>query len=136
MTLGNDLEGAVFLYKDTADRALLELALQIVGEKMGSEQRDAASVAMQIVSESVGIRDFGVPSIPRLEGLLMRVFNGYRKEELSGKNEEGQGLLHFAVILGMWEFVGLLVMMGVDGQDRDNGGFTSWDMVWVMDLGY
>lgn len=44
----------LFTYKDTSDRSLLELALQVVGMQMTGRIEDAAAIAMRIVANGSG----------------------------------------------------------------------------------
>ncbi|KXS20058.1 hypothetical protein M427DRAFT_52324 [Gonapodya prolifera JEL478] len=45
----------LFLYKDDSDRALLELALQVVGIRLSGTIDDARSVALRIIAEQTGV---------------------------------------------------------------------------------
>ncbi|KAG8908048.1 SPT3 Dosage dependent suppressor of Ty-induced promoter mutations-like protein [Tulasnella sp. 403] len=65
MTTGNEMDGLLglgpgpglqwFTYLDNADRALMELALQVVGVKMTGRIEEAKSVAMRIVGTGSGL---------------------------------------------------------------------------------
>ncbi|BGP56871.1 SPT3 Dosage dependent suppressor of Ty-induced promoter mutations-like protein [Rhodotorula sphaerocarpa] len=49
----------LFTYKDTSDRSLLELALQVVGMQMTGRIEDAAAIAMRIVANGSGAGNNG-----------------------------------------------------------------------------
>ncbi|KAJ3040499.1 SPT3 Dosage dependent suppressor of Ty-induced promoter mutations-like protein [Rhizophlyctis rosea] len=55
-------EGGVFTYKDDSDRALMELALQVLGLRMTGKVEDARQIAMRIVANSAGGGNGGTPS--------------------------------------------------------------------------
>ncbi|KAI8816046.1 uncharacterized protein EV422DRAFT_501642 [Fimicolochytrium jonesii] len=49
-----DNSDVVFTYKDDSDRALMELALQVLGLRMTGKLEDARQIAMRIVSDPTG----------------------------------------------------------------------------------
>ncbi|TPX59542.1 hypothetical protein PhCBS80983_g02410 [Powellomyces hirtus] len=50
-TVGPTTDTATFTYKDDADRALMELALQVLGLRMTGKLEDARQIAMRIVAD-------------------------------------------------------------------------------------
>ncbi|KAI8334517.1 hypothetical protein EDC96DRAFT_15565 [Choanephora cucurbitarum] len=88
------LEGqdvAIFIYYDASDRALLELALQVVGLKMTGKLQDAKHVAMRIVQ---GDRQDSYQS-----SVLEAVERSDTAVDYTQVNTNGHTLLHLAVLL-------------------------------------
>ncbi|KNC98375.1 uncharacterized protein SPPG_06083 [Spizellomyces punctatus DAOM BR117] len=127
----SDNNAAIFTYKDDADRALMELALQVLGLRMTGKLEDARQIAMRIVADpnsgnkeptsgatssaqtrrslavSVLKQSFGVSprvSRPELECLLLQALcNASDDQNLLDDTctSTGHNLLHLAILSGM-----------------------------------
>ncbi|TFK54501.1 hypothetical protein OE88DRAFT_1655200 [Heliocybe sulcata] len=144
----------MFTYVDESDRALMELALQVVGLKMTGKLEDAKNVAMRIVGnagndDSQGGANNSVPmqvaaltalshaSAPRdIERLVINFLsildtpgdNGLGiavRKAISHQTSSGQTLLHLATILKLPGLVQFLLEHDIDPDVRDRNGFTA-----------
>ncbi|KAH8828276.1 hypothetical protein DL96DRAFT_1602525 [Flagelloscypha sp. PMI_526] len=132
---------ALFTYTSESDRALMELALQVVGLKMTGRLEDAKHVAMRIVG-STGTADQTTPTMeanaPVLQFALgsdLSSGNGVApniatfmslldSEALCHRNPSGQTLLHLAAFSGYMSLVEMLIKHNVDLDVRDRNGCT------------
>ncbi|CAK5265666.1 unnamed protein product [Mycena citricolor] len=144
---------SLFTYSDESDRALMELALQVVGLKMTGKIEDAKNVAMRIVgnvgegssmqtetSSGGGMMHVASPFVlgsrnqgEDLETRVMQLLSLTNTPVSSGVSLEsavsliapsGQGLLHLAALLRFGKLVDWLVQAGADIDSRDRAGFT------------
>ncbi|KZT29025.1 hypothetical protein NEOLEDRAFT_1128538 [Neolentinus lepideus HHB14362 ss-1] len=144
----------MFTYVDESDRALMELALQVVGLKMTGKLEDAKNVAMRIVGsagtdDSQNTPNSSVPmqvaalaalshaSAPRdLERLIINFLTILdapnekdvgvaTSEAISLQTSSGQTLLHLATIMKHPGLVKFLLDHDIDPDVRDRNGFTA-----------
>ncbi|KAJ3012438.1 SPT3 Dosage dependent suppressor of Ty-induced promoter mutations-like protein, partial [Thoreauomyces humboldtii] len=150
-----DRDDPVFTYKDDADRALMELALQVLGLRMTGKLEDARQVAMRIVADptaspgpsgdgvSTGTpqnralamdalrRSLGVETLrkPDMERLLLQILCDVRGEGWTGpttRTDAGQTLLQLAIVGRMTTLAKWIVHEGCCELDnRDVNGFTA-----------
>ncbi|KAI9363396.1 hypothetical protein DFJ73DRAFT_620449, partial [Zopfochytrium polystomum] len=122
-------EVVVFTYRDETERALMELALQVVGLKMTGRLEDARDVAMRIVSDTAnrGVSS-GTASLNGKfsETLEVESNESTQPSHLDVRTKTGRhSLLHLACMMKMTALVKYLV--GCDDIDldaRDAWGFT------------
>ncbi|KAJ3407680.1 SPT3 Dosage dependent suppressor of Ty-induced promoter mutations-like protein [Chytridiales sp. JEL 0842] len=145
--LGNGMEGVrVFVYKDETERALMELALQVVGLRMTGKLEDARNVAMKIVNDTASSSDSAPSANPILQlavRLAARSSNNLELillESLMASEPRShsfasatlntphrttrQTLLHFACLSGKTSLAKYLIASHVDVDARDRNGFT------------
>ncbi|KAI9331459.1 hypothetical protein DFJ73DRAFT_648092 [Zopfochytrium polystomum] len=122
-------EVVVFTYRDETERALMELALQVVGLKMTGRLEDARDVAMRIVSDTAnGGVGSGTASLNGKfsETLEVESNESAQPSHLDVRTKTGRhSLLHLACMMKMTALVKYLV--GCDDIDldaRDAWGFT------------
>ncbi|KAI9032121.1 hypothetical protein DFJ74DRAFT_653342 [Hyaloraphidium curvatum] len=137
----------VFVYKDDSERALMELALQVVGLRLSGRIEDARDVAIRIIGESAGggaqqpppgALDLAGLALGRralsgadLEDLLLRVLSGARHKAryLLTASPAGLSLLHLAVLADMPRLCGWLCgeagVMLADAACDAVGGWTA-----------
>ncbi|KAJ7072073.1 hypothetical protein C8F01DRAFT_1102388 [Mycena amicta] len=142
----------LFTYSDESDRALMELALQVVGLKMTGKIENAKNVAMRIVGnvagEASGMHtasvaggsqtmqmatergDFETRIIKLLSVLDIPLDLPSAKsisldQAMSHASPQGQTLLHLAAFLGLDTLVDFLIVRGVDLDFRDRSGCTA-----------
>ncbi|KAF7321792.1 hypothetical protein MKEN_00701000 [Mycena kentingensis (nom. inval.)] len=138
----------IFTYSDDSDRALMELALQVVGLKMTGKIEDAKNIAMRIVGNVAGDNpgqngigdgqimqladgsDFQTRVIQLLSTLVAPLDLPTRKSisldrAISHPSSSGQTLLHLAAFLGFDGLVTFLVTHGIDLDHRDRSGCTA-----------
>lgn len=123
----------LFTYVNTTDRALMELALQIMGFKMLGKLEDARNVAAMIIgsnhSGSTPAQD--VTSGSGLENTLLRVLDVIDTDtsphpaRLGQRAKTGHTMLHFAAMAGMRRLVAALLVRGVNPAIKDRAGFTA-----------
>ncbi|GAO49957.1 hypothetical protein SAICODRAFT_27881 [Saitoella complicata NRRL Y-17804] len=141
----------VFTYFDETDRALMELALQVVGLKMTGRLEDARQIAMRIVG--VGAQGgqmqgasqgqiqqnlrtmlangvLGVTDGEDLEGCLLRCLDmidldtSPHPARLNHRNRAGHNMLHLATMCGYQRLVAALLARGAQTNGRDKNGYT------------
>ena len=124
----------LFTYVNSTDRALMELALQIMGFKWLGKLEDARNVAAMIIGSnhsSPGQGEMAALGGAGLENTLLRcldVIDGDTSPhpaKLSQKNRTGHTMLHLAAMTGMRRLVAALVVRGVNPAIRDRAGFTA-----------
>ena len=124
----------LFTYVNTTDRALMELALQIMGFKWLGKLEDARNVAAMIIGSnhsSPGQGEMAALGGAGLENTLLRcldVIDGDTSPhpaKLSQKNRTGHTMLHLAAMAGMRRLVAGLLVRGVNPAVLDRAGFTA-----------
>ncbi|KAF7315423.1 hypothetical protein MIND_00057100 [Mycena indigotica] len=136
----------LFTYSDESDRALMELALQVVGLKMTGKIENAKNIAMRIVgnvaNETPSIPSGSVVGAPQMasefETRVLKLLSVLDtsvdipsakrislEAAISYPSPQGQTLLHLAVFLGLDTLVGFLIARGVDLDLRDRSGCTA-----------
>ncbi|KAI9282172.1 hypothetical protein BY458DRAFT_167556 [Sporodiniella umbellata] len=122
-------EVTLFTYYNENDRALMELALQVVGLKMTGKVEDAREIAMRIVQG--GDSSSNPPSSNNLEHHVMRVLDvmttlcHVKREDVSITSAPGHSMLHLAAMLGFHLLTKRLIDMGCDGNIMDHNGYTA-----------
>ncbi|KAI8593451.1 hypothetical protein BDZ88DRAFT_391131 [Geranomyces variabilis] len=158
-----DHEGAAsFTYKDDADRALMELALQVLGLRMTGKLEDARHIAMRIVADpSGGAADHGgsaqLQNVNQcdMERVLLQVLcelqfvvdntDGSAEDSahvwLQHKTPSGKHtLLHLAITSRMSSLAKWIVETRLCAvEDADVSGFTAlhlaaWNGMWSLVL--
>lgn len=155
-----DLSNGVqlFTYVDSSDRALMELALQVVGLKMTGKLEGARDVAMRIIGNTGSTDDRAsmqsafdpsefitsasgsqhMPFSSDFEGTIMRFLVMLdhpladhtpadlptTQSVLSLKNDQQQGLLHLAAILGFHRLTSFCLSHGADPDIKDRYEMT------------
>ena len=123
-------EITLFNYVDDTERALMELALQVVGLKMTGRLEDAHSIAMRIVAgprTEVPEQTNGTQS---LEGNVLKCVDmvdfsdSNYPSEWNHTNKAGQTLLHLAAILGYNHLTAALLARGAYVEPIDRSGCT------------
>ncbi|KAJ3287060.1 hypothetical protein HK104_008773 [Borealophlyctis nickersoniae] len=143
--------GATFTYKDDSDRALMELALQVLGLRMTGKVEDARQIAMRIVADSAGPQAADSPAsgmklnlaasllIPahtatrdELEYMLVQALSSvellYAPQELLldfSRTQGGHTMLHLASISNMRLLVKWLISRGCNVDAQDVNGFSA-----------
>ncbi|CAG8509661.1 14255_t:CDS:10 [Acaulospora colombiana] len=142
-------EIVLFSYVDDSDRALMELALQVVGMGMTGQIEDARNIAMRIVgsadnSSSPGgsgtngnINGINLSSYARqistsnnLEEHIMATINlmdavETEYDSLSLRNRQQHTMLHLAAMLGYRRLCEVLIDKGISVDTQDKYGFTA-----------
>lgn len=143
-------EVMLFTYYNENDRALMELALQVVGLKMTGKVEDAREIAMRIVQGGDQGRSSGAASgqqgggqqqhqrqaslerhiIQVLE--VMDTMEDVKPADVSIANSQGHTMLHLAAMLGFNKLTLALLDLGciVDIQDR-NGSTALHYAAWL-----
>ncbi|TEB38349.1 hypothetical protein FA13DRAFT_1786140 [Coprinellus micaceus] len=142
---------SLFTYLDESDRALMELALQVVGLKMTGKIEDAKNVAMRIVgtagSDSAGsqggnsneMMQMQLSSSSALESRVIKLLSVIdtplnedgssstlaASQAISYASPVGQTLLHLASFLGFPALVQFLIDHDIDIDARDRNGYTA-----------
>ena len=122
----------LFTYVNSTDRALMELALQIMGFKWLGKLEDARNVAAMIIGNhgtaNVGAGDVGGSA--GLENTLLRCLDvidldtSPHPARLAQRSKTGHTMLHFAAMAGMTRLVAGLLVRGVNPAITDFAGFT------------
>ena len=122
----------LFTYVNATDRALMELALQIMGFKWLGKLEDARNVAAMIIGNhgttNVGAGDVGGSG--GLENTLLRCLDiidldtSPHPARLAQRSKTGHTMLHFAAMAGMRRLVAGLLVRGVNPAITDLAGFT------------
>ncbi|KAF8210590.1 hypothetical protein K438DRAFT_1809974 [Mycena galopus ATCC 62051] len=138
----NDSSGpstSLFTYSDDSDRALMELALQVVGLKMTGKIEDAKTSSMQPKSTS-GADMMQVTSTARslrplllgqaaenedFETRIIKFLSILEAPAISHPAPSGQTLLHLASFLGFATLVDFLINRRADLDARDRNGYTA-----------
>ncbi|CAM0139690.1 unnamed protein product [Umbelopsis sp. WA50703] len=156
---GQDI--VLFTYYDESDRALMELALQVVGLKMTGKLEDARQIAMRIVQ---GDNNQGNNTQNSSSGQTQQRNGGELEQQIiqalenvanmqtsfnlpvSQTNQQKHNMLHLAVMLGFTDLTRLLIQLGIHVDQQDRNGmtalhFASWtgkqDIVHILlDQGY
>ncbi|KAL7316704.1 SPT3 Dosage dependent suppressor of Ty-induced promoter mutations-like protein [Mucor circinelloides] len=141
----------LFTYYNENDRALMELALQVVGLKMTGKVEDARDIAMRIVqggsgstgggsgggggggnqdsnSNSSNQQQHSQMSLERhiiqvLE--VMRTFRDVESADVSLTSAQGHTMLHLAAMLGFSMLTETLIDLGCDVDVTDKNGYTA-----------
>ncbi|KAI9489564.1 hypothetical protein BDB00DRAFT_608985 [Zychaea mexicana] len=137
---GHDV--SLFTYYDTNDRALMELALQVVGLQMTGKLQDAKQVAMGIVHGNKQQTNNGsssptpASSAPNhqqqqqeasmisMEQRIINALEAVQVDDVSLMNTQGHTLLHLAVLCGYKRLARLLATKNscdVNGAQDRNG---------------
>ncbi|BFZ58022.1 SPT3 Dosage dependent suppressor of Ty-induced promoter mutations-like protein [Savitreella phatthalungensis] len=136
-----------FTYVDETDRALMELALQVIGLKTSGRLENARDVALRICGSSAPTHmvDANMSNVPvsRLRAALgvdesddleemlcacMRYLGEVASSHplrISHRSKSGHTLLHLATLQGYTDLVQDLVDMGASANVRDRNGYTS-----------
>ena len=140
----------LFTYYNENDRALMELALQVVGLKMTGKVEDARDIAMRIVqggSASTG-GDAGSGGSGNQENNnsnnngqqqsqmclehhiiqvleVMRTFRDVESADVSLTSAQGHTMLHLAAMLGFSKLTETLIDLGCDVDVTDKNGYTA-----------
>lgn len=136
-------EVMLFTYYNENDRALMELALQVVGLKMTGKVEDAREIAMRIVqggnksngsssSTSAGGDQNQQPpqQQQQLERQIIQVLEvmdtmaDVYSEDVSMTNAQGHTMLHLAAMLGFNKLTHALIDLGCDVDMTDRNGST------------
>jgi len=134
----------LFTYYNENDRALMELALQVVGLKMTGKVEDARDIAMRIVQGGSGGGSSGNQdnqqqqqqqqqqhshmSLERhiIQVLqVMRTFRNVESADVSLTSAQGHTMLHLAAMLGFSELTETLIDLGCDTNVTDKNGYTA-----------
>lgn len=125
----------LFTYYNENDRALMELALQVVGLKMTGKVEDAREIAMRIVqgrstpsSQTTSGQQQNEAGIEHhiLQVLqMMTTFHQVDSIDISITNAQGHTLLHFAAMLGFVQLARTLIDLGCNPNVMDNNGYTA-----------
>jgi hypothetical protein len=130
----------LFTYYNENDRALMELALQVVGLKMTGKVEDAREIAMRIVqgggnggasSNNNGNSSDGKhTNQAALERHIIQVlqvmsaFCQVETDDISVTSPQGHTMLHLSCMLGFVELSTFLIDLGCDVNKTDRNGFT------------
>lgn len=150
---GHDV--VLFTYFNESDRALMELALQVVGLKMTGKVEDAREIAMRIVqgNSAGGSNNLQAASNQQqqqhrmnsslaettadssrpvdLERQIIQVldvmdtFDNGRKADLTLRNHSAQSMLHLACMLGFTKLTQALLDLGCPANALDRNGYTA-----------
>ncbi|CAG8436235.1 7106_t:CDS:10 [Funneliformis caledonium] len=148
--IDNPEEVVLFSYTDDSDRALMELALQVVGMKMTGKIEDARNIAMRIVGGNDNNSNSGnsngngsmngmhshLASFARQAGennfeahiittiSLLDVLET-EHDSISLQNRQQHTMLHIAAMLGYTRLCSVLIDRGIDLNLQDKYGFTA-----------
>ncbi|RIA92219.1 hypothetical protein C1645_82014 [Glomus cerebriforme] len=148
--IDNPEEVVFFNYTDDSDRALMELALQVVGMKMTGKLEDARNIAMRIVGGNdnnnnsghsngngnmngmhnhlasfalqTGENNFEAHIISTIS--LLDVLET-EHDSISLQNRQQHTMLHIAAMLGYTRLCSVLIDRGIDLNLQDKYGFTA-----------
>jgi len=145
----------LFTYFNESDRALMELALQVVGLKMTGKVEDAREIAMRIVQggSAGGNNNLQAASNQQqqqhgmqssiastmadssrpvdLERQIIQVldvmdtFDNGRKADLTLRNHSAQSMLHLACMLGFTKLTQAILDLGCPTNALDRNGYTA-----------
>jgi hypothetical protein len=138
----------LFTYYNENDRALMELALQVVGLKMTGKVEDARDIAMRIVqggNAGGGGNGGGADTSsntnqqhqqPQQQQMsleydiiqvlqVMRTFRDVESEDVSITSAQGHTMLHLAAMLGFAQLTETLIELGCDVDMTDKNGYTA-----------
>lgn len=119
----------LFTYVDTTDRALMELALQVVGLQMTGQMSSARDIAMRIVGTQSGNNGQTMQPQSMQHSLLSLVslldLNMGHPSALGSYNQQGHTLLHLAAACGFDVLAEDLAARGCPLDAQDRNGFTA-----------
>lgn len=136
----------LFTYYNENDRALMELALQVVGLKMTGKVEDARDIAMRIVQggsastdskgqQSTNSNGNGQGQQHRQQMSLerhiiqvlevMSTFRDVDSSDVSITSAQGHTMLHLAAMLGFSQLTRALIDLGCDVDVTDKNGYTA-----------
>ena len=124
----------LFTYVNTTDRALMELALQIMGFKWLGKLEDARNVAAMIIgnNSTTGGQELpGGAAAGGLENTLLKCLDvidldtSPHPARLAQRSKTGHTMLHYAAMAGMRRLVAGLLVRGVNPAVTDRSGFTA-----------
>jgi IPT/TIG domain/Ankyrin repeats (3 copies) len=125
---------SLFTYVNNTDRALMELALQIMGYKWLGQVEDAKNVAAMIIGNSnnppLQTPDGSTRGSAELERTVLKCLSlidhdlSHHPAKLSLRSKTGHTLLHLAAMAGMTALVTGLLVRGVTPKIQDGSGFT------------
>ncbi|CEI87658.1 hypothetical protein RMCBS344292_02068 [Rhizopus microsporus] len=131
----------LFTYYNENDRALMELALQVVGLKMTGKVENAREIAMRIVQGGANNNDSQTqnnttthgnqPQQTNLERHIMQVlevmttFRDVDPADVSITSAQGHTMLHFAAMLGFAQLSEMLIRLGCNTNITDKNGYTA-----------
>ncbi|KAI7896939.1 uncharacterized protein EV154DRAFT_410860 [Mucor mucedo] len=136
----------LFTYYNENDRALMELALQVVGLKMTGKVEDARDIAMRIVQggNTGGNNNSGGSNTDKggrqntngthqmsLERHIIQVlevmstFRDVESADVSITSAQGHTMLHLAAMLGFEKLTRTLIELGCDVDRTDKNGYTA-----------
>jgi hypothetical protein len=126
----------LFTYVNSTDRALMELALQIMGFKWLGKLEDARNVAAMIIGSNhsgtnPGANEMAALGGGGLENTLLRCLDvidldtSPHPARLAQRSKSGHTLLHLASMAGMRRLVAGLLVRGVNPAVRDKAGYTA-----------
>lgn len=121
-------EAVMFNYQEDTDRALLELALQIVGLKLTGRVEDSKRIAMAILNNAgaQNPQPNGTPMETHVTQTLQKLLEHPSNYEcsLSLCNDSQHTLLHLSVILNYPSLCSFLISHGVEMDKKDLNGMT------------
>ncbi|CAO3696177.1 unnamed protein product [Umbelopsis ramanniana] len=135
---GHDI--VLFTYYDESDRALMELALQVVGLKMTGKLEDARQIAMRIVqgdhhgnnsNTAGGQQQQQQQHSGDLEAQIIQALDNIKDLHtlyglpVSQANMQDHTMLHLAAMLGYTQLTSMLVQLGADVDAQDRNGMTA-----------
>lgn len=137
----------LFTYYNENDRALMELALQVVGLKMTGKVEDARDIAMRIVQGGSGGGNSGGGGGSTEKGgrqnsaghthqmslerhiiqvlEVMSTFRDVESADVSITSAQGHTMLHLAAMLGFEKLTRALIELGCDVDITDKNGYTA-----------
>ncbi|CAG8746698.1 17253_t:CDS:2, partial [Dentiscutata heterogama] len=149
LTDNSEQEVVFFNYNDDSDRALMELALQVVGMKMTGKLEDARNIAMRIVGGTDNNQNSGNNSNGDMNGMQHHLSSFARQasrtdnfeehvvatlalmdafeteyDSISLRNRQQHTMLHMAVMLGYKRLCTYLIEKDIDVDIQDKHGFT------------
>ncbi|TIA88866.1 hypothetical protein E3P81_03276 [Wallemia ichthyophaga] len=131
-----------FTYIDESDKALMELALKVLGYNLTGKYEDARNVAMRIVGTENGegqVDDKASNTLSAtnfdLEAFTINALRllDYRQnvDSLNLLNKQRQTILHLSCQLSMVELTQSLIECGADVNARDINGFTPLHFAYI-----
>ncbi|KAJ3187352.1 SPT3 Dosage dependent suppressor of Ty-induced promoter mutations-like protein [Gaertneriomyces sp. JEL0708] len=150
----------MFTYKDDGDRALMELALQVLGLRMTGKLEDARRIAMRIVADPASASsdsnvDSGADGRPlamdvllqhaglqsqlsksHIEYIILQILCHHTTPTPEPTTRQGHTILHLAILAGMTSLAKWLITTGFSDIDAmDYGGFSAahlaaWKGMW------
>ncbi|RCH85919.1 SPT3 Dosage dependent suppressor of Ty-induced promoter mutations-like protein, partial [Rhizopus stolonifer] len=134
----------LFTYYNENDRALMELALQVVGLKMTGKVEDARDIAMRIVQgggnnnngNGSNTTSSSAPADTTTQKMclerhiiqvlqVMCAFRDVESSDVSLTSAQGHSMLHLAAMLGFAQLTDMLIDLGCDVNITDKNGYTA-----------